>query len=190
MANYSLREVFKQFGKKIFGSCVNSCVSESQNLPLAASQGKVLQDQITQLNSNIGNMQTIAIPKGNKKGWYKLFSYQYGTWNWMNMLMIFSHNFSIDLLLSNVRTDSTYIDKNETKIIALTNFNQQISVKYDFGAKIDGSKITFYFFVNTPTADNYITMFLSTETINNYRITPEFEYVGDDIQLDITPSTI
>lgn len=53
MADYSLREVFKQFGKKIFGSCVNSCVSESQNLPLAASQGKVLQDQITQLNSNI-----------------------------------------------------------------------------------------------------------------------------------------
>lgn len=52
MADYSLREVFKQFGKKIFGSCVNSCVSESQNLPLAASQGKVLQDQITQLNSN------------------------------------------------------------------------------------------------------------------------------------------
>lgn len=53
MADYSLREVFKQFGKKIFGSCVNSCVSESQNLPLAASQGKVLQDQITQLNSNM-----------------------------------------------------------------------------------------------------------------------------------------
>lgn len=53
MADYSLRDVFKQFGKKIFGSCVNSCVSESQNLPLAASQGKVLQDQITQLNSNI-----------------------------------------------------------------------------------------------------------------------------------------
>lgn len=53
MADYSLREVFKQFGKKFFGSCVNSCVSESQNLPLAASQGKVLQDQITQLNSNI-----------------------------------------------------------------------------------------------------------------------------------------
>lgn len=52
MADYSLREVFKQFGKKIFGSCVNSCVSESQNLPLAASQGKVLQEQITQLNSN------------------------------------------------------------------------------------------------------------------------------------------
>lgn len=53
MADYSLREVFKQFGKKIFGSCVNSCVSESQNLPLAASQGKVLQDQISQLNNNI-----------------------------------------------------------------------------------------------------------------------------------------
>lgn len=52
MADYSLREVFKQFGKKIFGSCVNSCVSESQNLPLAASQGKVLQDQISQLNNN------------------------------------------------------------------------------------------------------------------------------------------
>ena len=63
MADYSLREVFKQFGKKIFGSCVNSCVSESQNLPLAASQGKVLQDQISQLNNNINHNIPRLIPK-------------------------------------------------------------------------------------------------------------------------------
>lgn len=66
MADYSLREVFKQFGKKIFGSCVNSCVSESQNLPLAASQGKVLQDQITQLNSNFNiNVHNIELSPEN-----------------------------------------------------------------------------------------------------------------------------
>lgn len=53
MANYSLRESLKQLGKKILGSCVNSCVSTASNLPLAASQGKVLQDQINTLNSNI-----------------------------------------------------------------------------------------------------------------------------------------
>lgn len=53
MANYSLRESLKQLGRKILGSCVNSCVSTATNLPLAANQGKVLQDQINTLNSNI-----------------------------------------------------------------------------------------------------------------------------------------
>ena len=34
------------------GSLVNNCVSDNPNLPLAASQGKVLQDQINVLNAN------------------------------------------------------------------------------------------------------------------------------------------
>lgn len=57
MANYNLREVLKQLGRNILSwvksNCVNNCVSTTTNLPLAAAQGKVLQDQITTLNSNI-----------------------------------------------------------------------------------------------------------------------------------------
>ena len=63
MANYNLREVLKQLGRNILSwvksNCVNNCVSTTTNLPLAAAQGKVLQDQITTLNSNIGNKQDV-----------------------------------------------------------------------------------------------------------------------------------
>ncbi len=59
MANYNLREVLKQLGRNILSwvksNCVNNCVSTTTNLPLAAAQGKVLQDQITALNSNIAS---------------------------------------------------------------------------------------------------------------------------------------
>lgn len=68
MANYSLYNTFKHFGKKFFESCVDSCTSEAQNLPLAASQGKVLQDQITQLNNGKADKKDISTPynfKGN-----------------------------------------------------------------------------------------------------------------------------
>lgn len=57
MANYTIKDTFKQLGIKILGwlrsNCVNNCTSTSQSLPLAASQGKALQEQITTLNSNL-----------------------------------------------------------------------------------------------------------------------------------------
>lgn len=37
------------------GMLVDNCVTNNNNLPLAASQGKILMDQITSLNNNIGN---------------------------------------------------------------------------------------------------------------------------------------
>ena len=36
------------------GSIVNNCVTDNVNLPLAAAQGKALQDQLTKLNSDLG----------------------------------------------------------------------------------------------------------------------------------------
>lgn len=42
------------------GSLVNNCVSDNPNLPLAASQGKVLQDQINVLNAN--KQQSLSLP--------------------------------------------------------------------------------------------------------------------------------
>ena len=57
MANLSIKQVLTNLGKDILNwvksNCVNNCVSTTTNLPLAAAQGKALQDQITTLNSNI-----------------------------------------------------------------------------------------------------------------------------------------
>lgn len=40
------------FKQRLVNSIVNNCTSTSTTLPLAAAQGKVLQDQITTLNTN------------------------------------------------------------------------------------------------------------------------------------------
>lgn len=57
MVYLSIKQVLTNLSKDILNwvksNCVNNCVSTTTNLPLAAAQGKVLQDQITTLNSNI-----------------------------------------------------------------------------------------------------------------------------------------
>ena len=57
MANLSIKQVLTNLGKDILNwvksNCVNNLVSDATNLPLSAAQGKVLQDQITTLNSNL-----------------------------------------------------------------------------------------------------------------------------------------
>ena len=54
----SLKEVLKQLGIKLIGwvksNCVNNLLSDRADLPLAAAQGKVIDEKITALNSNIG----------------------------------------------------------------------------------------------------------------------------------------
>lgn len=63
MANLSIKQVLTNLSKDILNwvksNCVNNCVSTTTNLPLAAAQGKVLQDQITTLNSNIDSKADI-----------------------------------------------------------------------------------------------------------------------------------
>lgn len=91
MADYSLKQTFVQFSKKtlawVKANCVNNLVSDATNLPLAAAQGKVLQDQISALNSNILANIPRKVPKDitsyysdgslwkrlNGTGGYKLF---------------------------------------------------------------------------------------------------------------------
>lgn len=55
----SLKEVLKQLGIKLIGwvksNCVNNLLSDRADLPLAAAQGKVIDEKITALNSNITN---------------------------------------------------------------------------------------------------------------------------------------
>lgn len=53
----TLKEVIKQLGIKLIGwvksNCVNNLLSDRADLPLAAAQGKVIDEKITALNSNI-----------------------------------------------------------------------------------------------------------------------------------------
>ena len=59
----SLKEILKQLGIKLIGwvksNCVNNLLSDRADLPLAAAQGKVIDEKITALNSNIGNKQDV-----------------------------------------------------------------------------------------------------------------------------------
>lgn len=59
----SLKEVLKQLGIKLIGwvksNCVNNLLSDRADLPLAAAQGKVIDEKITALNSNITTISTI-----------------------------------------------------------------------------------------------------------------------------------
>lgn len=59
----SLKEVLKQLGIKLIGwvksNCVNNLLSDRADLPLAAAQGKVIDEKITALNSNIDSKADI-----------------------------------------------------------------------------------------------------------------------------------
>lgn len=109
------------------------------------------------------------------------------------MFMIVSHNFCIDLAMSVVRTiiqnDISLIDKDATFIRALTNYGstiQNISIVNDFGAIVEGNKITYYLCVNSVTAENYITVYTLAET-KSFRINPDIQYIGDSVKLDVVP---
>ena len=58
MANYSLKQTFVQFSKKILAwvksNCVNNLVSTSKNLPLSANQGRVLKEGQDAINQSLG----------------------------------------------------------------------------------------------------------------------------------------
>lgn len=59
----SLKEVLKQLGIKLIGwvktNCVNNLLSDRADLPLAAAQGKVIDEKISSLNSNIATKADI-----------------------------------------------------------------------------------------------------------------------------------
>lgn len=138
-------------------------------------------------------MQTIVIPRG-KKGWYKLFSYQWGAWNYMSMFMIISHNFTIDLAMSVVRTvvetNRAFIDTKSSFIKALTNYGSvinNISIVNAFGAIVEGNKITYYLYVDNVSSENYITVYTAAET-KSFKINPDVEYIGESINRNIIPS--
>lgn len=61
MASYNLRTVLKMMGQNILNwvksNCVNNLLSTSANLPLAAAQGKVLDEKIGQVTQSLNSKQ-------------------------------------------------------------------------------------------------------------------------------------
>lgn len=62
MASYNLRTVLKMMGQNILNwvksNCVNNLLSTATNLPLAAAQGKVLDEKIGQVNQSLTDIRT------------------------------------------------------------------------------------------------------------------------------------
>ena len=65
MASYNLRTVLKMMGQNILNwvksNCVNNLLSTSANLPLAAAQGKVLDEKIGQVTQSLAHFKTTYI---------------------------------------------------------------------------------------------------------------------------------
>lgn len=59
MASYNLRTVLKMMGQNILNwvklNCVNNLLSTATNLPLAAAQGKVLDEKIGKINQSLSS---------------------------------------------------------------------------------------------------------------------------------------
>lgn len=62
MASYNLRTVLKMMGQNILNwvksNCVNNLLSTATNLPLAAAQGKVLDEKIGKINQSLSSTQS------------------------------------------------------------------------------------------------------------------------------------
>lgn len=60
MASYNLRTVLKMMGQNILNwvksNCVNNLLSTATNLPLAAAQGKVLDEKIGQVTQSLSSI--------------------------------------------------------------------------------------------------------------------------------------
>lgn len=65
MADLTVMAVLKKLGKDILGwvksNCVNNLVSTATNLPLAANQGKVLDEKIDEINQSLNGVTIYSI---------------------------------------------------------------------------------------------------------------------------------
>ena len=57
----------------------------------------------------------------------------------------------------------------------------------DFGAIVEGNKITYYLYVDNVSSENYITVYTAAET-KSFKINPDVEYIGESINRNIIPS--
>ena len=139
MANYNLREVLKQLGRNILSwvksNCVNNCVSTTTNLPLAAAQGKVLQDQITTLNSNIASkadMQKQGYDKTSiiylQKNRSALVIFGKQTYSQTSLLFYDTQTKTVQALV-NPSADTFTVDVLESGTVRITSKNATYSTK-------------------------------------------------------------
>ena len=139
MANYNLREVLKQLGRNILSwvksNCVNNCVSTTTNLPLAAAQGKVLQDQITALNSNIASkadMQKQGYDKTSiiylQKNRSALVIFGKQTYSQTSLLFYDTQTKTVQALV-NPSADTFKVDILESGTVRITSKNATYSTK-------------------------------------------------------------
>ena len=77
MADLTVMAVLKKLGKDILGwvksNCVNNLVSTATNLPLAANQGKVLDEKIDAINQSLENVQSLIPVQNNSYAQYIRF---------------------------------------------------------------------------------------------------------------------
>lgn len=139
MANYNLREVLKQLGRNILSwvksNCVNNCVSTTTNLPLAAAQGKALQDQITSLNSNIeskADMQKQGYDKTSiiylQKNRSALVIFGKQTYSQTSLLFYDTQTKLVQALV-NPSSDAFTVDVLESGTVRITSKNATYSTK-------------------------------------------------------------
>lgn len=139
MANYNLREVLKQLGRNILSwvksNCVNNCVSTTTNLPLAAAQGKALQDQITTLNNNIASkadMQKQGYDKTSiiylQKNRSALVIFGKQTYSQTSLLFYDTQTKTVQALV-NPSADTFTVDVLESGTVRITSKNATYSTK-------------------------------------------------------------
>ena len=150
MADLTVMAVLKKLGKDILGwvksNCVNNLVSTATNLPLAANQGKVLNEKIDEINqslemknlnaayAHVGNNSRIKITLRDMHDHCLIF----GELNHDPFCCLISFNGCMNIVgnVDSARNDATFmlsVDNwtTATIIAPSTGYNKNIIVYYD-----------------------------------------------------------
>mgnify|MGYP007065857237 CR=1 FL=1 len=135
----SLKEVLKQLGIKLIGwvksNCVNNLLSDRADLPLAAAQGKVINEKITALNSNIvskadiqkqGYDKTSIIYLQKNRSALVIFGKQ--TYSQTSLLFYDTKTKAVQALV-NPSSDTFTVDVLESGTVRITSKNATYSTK-------------------------------------------------------------
>lgn len=125
MASYNLRTVLKMMGQNILNwvksNCVNNLLSTSTNLPLAAAQGKVLDEkigQVTQSLTQLFTFENINILSDYFTGTVKLLdSRAYREGNHVRMEVRFNLEASLSHTIPLFYINGKFAPKTKTSII-------------------------------------------------------------------------
>lgn len=135
----SLKEILKQLGIKLIGwvksNCVNNLLSDRADLPLAAAQGKVIDEKITALNSNIASkadMQKQGYEKTSiiylQKNRSALVIFGKQTYSQTSLLFYDTQTKLVQVLV-NPSSDAFTVDVLESGTVRITSKNATYSTK-------------------------------------------------------------